>query len=182
MIFARIAALVGAVLLVGASAAEQPAYYVKDGSVFAQFAGQTYEISGADWAETYPFKSIVLTADLDSDGKLDAVIALATGGNCCPSEYAVVSHRGGSFFANATHPDFTAWNDPTLVQTPNGPLLSVRQAPDGVGNTSLEESLIQFRLEGGQLREVLNIKNAAMIVSRKTLTSKALLESGKDQL
>jgi len=163
-----------------ASAKEQPVYSINQDTVFAKVNGDTYEISGQELAELPPIKSIILTADLDSDGHLDAVISLDTGGNCCPSDFAVVTYRGDGFFAVATHPEFSAWFDPKLVTSPLGPLLLIRFAPDGVQNTSLEEYELLFRLQNGQLRLVSKLKNEAMLFSPNALTSKALVESGKE--
>jgi len=196
-IFILIAASAGAIVLSAAlpimayadKTRPQPRYFVKsvsteDGDndrIFAELGAQTYEISTAQWDNENPQKWVVLTSDLDRDGWLDTIIALSSGGTCCPPRYMVVSYRGDGFFATSTHPDFWSWQDPEIIDTPSGPVIRAVAAPAGVGDTSMEEWRYDFRLVNGRLQLVSKLQNSAMIHAKVSMTSEAVIKRGKEQ-
>ena len=59
--------------------------------LFAVIDGTDYLITN-DHFEDYRYKSIYAQEDLDGDDRDEVILEIHHGGNCCGSEYAIVSH------------------------------------------------------------------------------------------
>ena len=117
---------------------------------------------------------------MDRDGYQDALVSLHTGGNCCPPDYAVVSHRGGSFFTVYADQMVASWSPPRIVAIGDEIRLEFLTISAGAEKTAMDEILMQYALRDGQLRRVRHLKNDAMLVASRQIAAADLVAQGID--
>lgn len=110
-------------------------------------------------------KSIFAQEDLDGDGRAEVILEIHHCGNCCGSEYAIVSHRGENYFSITQHEVFDGAGFPSceLVDYKGEKLIQVVNRPDGVENTSQSIMISLLKYEYGQLTLLSQAENAALI-------------------
>ncbi len=131
------------VLLCRNISADTPIYYVEyrdpdeGGPVLLAFAnGIEYQIKHPAWEYDAPFE-LLESADFDGDGRLDTLISLTNGGNCCPESISVVSYRGDGFFTfldDAPLPG--GWGGHEVVTEQGRTIIRMHDTPTGNGNIS----------------------------------------------
>lgn len=159
--------------------AEELSYYIVDNSkldnddlprrsygedLFAVVDGKDYLITN-DHLVYYRYKSIFAKADLDGDGRDEVVLEIHHGGNCCGSEYAIVSHRGENLFSIIQHEAFDAAGFPSfeLVDVGDEKLIQVVNISTGLDNTSQTQTISLLRFEYGRLTLLSQSENASII-------------------
>ena len=145
----------------------------------AEVDGADYVIDHEAWTK-YLRIEVVETFDMDRDGYQDALVSLHTGGNCCPPDYAVVSHRGGSFFTVYADRMVASWSPPRIVAIADEIRLEFLTISAGAENTAMDESLEQYALRDGQLRRVRHLKNDAMLYATRQIVAADLVAQGAD--
>jgi len=143
--------------------------------------GRSYRITDPAW-EDLVLREILEVGDFDGDGLPDALIALDTGGNCCPQEFAVVSHRGDGFFATLGPPESMGWGGIDVIMDAGGLLIRSHHSSAGVGNTEDAEWQIDYRIRDGLITEVARRENRAALVAEPALTLDDVLESGEARM
>jgi len=121
-------------------------------------------ISNDNFQKLYS-KSIFAEIDLDQDGFKEVILEMHNGGNCCGSEYAVVSYRGENFFSIAEHDALSGAGFPTLkiIGGTNKPLLKVVNLSKGAENSSMQTDMYVLEFVLGELKAVSKTSNAALI-------------------
>ena len=174
----KLTILVFIVSTIGCSA-EELRYYIVDNSkldnadlprrsygedLFARVDDTGYLITN-DHLVDYRYKSIFAKTDLDSDGRDEVILEIHHGGNCCGSEYAIVSHRGENYFSIIQHEVFDGAGFPTfeLVDVGGEKLIQVVNISTGVDNTSQTQTISLLRFEYGQLTLLSQSENASII-------------------
>lgn len=174
----KLTILIFIVSTIGCSAKEVR-YYIVDNSkldkadlprrsygedLFAVVDGRDYLITN-DHLVDYRYKSIFAKADLDSDGRDEVILEIHHGGNCCGSEYAIVSHRGENYFSIIQHEVFDGAGFPSaeLIDAGGQKLIQVVNIPAGVDNTSQTQTISLLRFEYGQLTLLSQSENASII-------------------
>lgn len=134
--------------------------------LFVSYHGQELLISNENFSYMVR-KEILSEIDLDGDGYKEVILEMHNGGNCCGSEYALVSYRGENFFSIIEHEDLSGAAFPKLeiVEIKGKPLLKVVNLSEGVGNVSQDQYIILLELSFGQLNVVSNLKNSALLPS-----------------
>lgn len=174
----KLTILIFIVSTIGCSAKEVR-YYIVDNSkldnadfprrsygedLFAVVDGKDYLITN-DHLVDYRYKSIFAKTDLDSDGRNEVILEIHHGGNCCGSEYAIVSHRGENYFSIIQHEVFDGAGFPSaeLVDIGDEKLIQVVNIKTGVDNTSQTQTISLLRFEYGQLTLLSQSENASII-------------------
>jgi len=159
--------------------ADEVNYYISDNSksetsdlprrsyredLFVSVDGTEYLITN-EHLQIYYHKSIFAQEDLDGDGRDEVILEIHHGGNCCGSEYAIVSHRGDTYFSVIQHEVFDGAGFPTfdLVDYKGEKLIQVVNMPDGAENTSQSVSISLLKFEYGQLTLLSQSENASII-------------------
>ena len=132
--------------------------------LFAVIDGTDYLITN-DHFEDYRYKSIYAQEDLDGDGRDEVILEIHHGGNCCGSEYAVVSHRGENYFSITQHEAFDGAGFPSFefVDYKGEKLIQVVNMPNGAENTSQSIMISLLKYEYGQLTLLSQTENASLI-------------------
>ena len=132
--------------------------------LFAVIDGTDYLITN-DHFEGYRYKSIYAQEDLDGDGHDEVILEIHHGGNCCGSEYAIVSHRGENYFSISQHEVFDGAGFPSfeLVDYKGEKLIEVVNMPNGAENTSQSIMISLLKYEYGQLTILSQTENASLI-------------------
>ena len=158
---------------------EEVTYYIVDNSsidsvelprrsyredLFASINGTEYLITN-EHLQIYYHKSIFAQEDLDGDGRDEVILEIHHGGNCCGSEYAIVSHIGDTYFSIIQHEVFDGAGFPSfeLVDYKGEKLIQVVNRPDGAETTSQSIMISLFKYEYGQLTLLSQTENAALI-------------------
>ena len=158
---------------------EEVTYYIVDNSsidavdlprrsyredLFASINGTEYLITN-EHLQIYYHKSIFAQEDLDGDGRDEVILEIHHGGNCCGSEYAVVSHRGENYFSITQHEVFDGAGFPSfeLVVHKGEKLIEVVNSSTGVDNKSQSQTISLLRFEYGQLTLLSQSENASII-------------------
>ena len=161
--------------------ANEVKYYIVDNSIsetrelprrsyredlFVSVDGTEYLITN-EHLQIYYHKSIFAQEDLDGDGRDEVILEIHNGGNCCGSEYAVVSHLGKTYFSIIQHDVFNGAGFPSLnlVDINGEKLIQVVNLSEGAGNTSQTVLISLLRFEYGQLTLLSQNKNASIIPS-----------------
>lgn len=136
--------------------ADAPIYYVEyrdldeGGRVLLAFAnGIEYQIKHPAWEYDAPFE-LLESADFDGDGRLDTLISLTNGGNCCPESISVVSYRGDGFFTfldDAPLPG--GWGGHEVLTEQGRTIIRMHNAPTGGGNISRQRGQRDYAFENG---------------------------------
>jgi hypothetical protein len=133
------------------------------------------------WGELV-LREILEVGDFDGDGLPDALIAMDTGGNCCPQDFAVVSYRGGGFFATLGPPESMGWGGIDVIRGEDGLLIRSNHASSGVGNTKDREWQIDYRIREGRVTEVARRENFAELAADPVLTLEDLLGKREERM
>lgn len=158
---------------------EEVTYYIFDNSsidsvdlprrsyredLFASINGTEYLITN-EHLQIYYHKSIFAQEDLDGDGRDEVILEIHHGGNCCGSEYAIVSHRGENYFSITQHEVFDGAGFPSfeLVDYKGEKLIQVVNMPNGAENTSQSIMISLLKYEYGQLTLLSQTENASLI-------------------
>lgn len=144
----------------------------------ATVAGLEYVLDHPSWAK-YMRINVVETLDMDGDGYQEALIGLHTGGNCCPSDYAIVSHRGDDFFTIYADQMTASWDPPEIKQVNNETRVEFVTISAGADNTYMDEVIEQYALRDGHLKRVRQLSNSAMLYAEPQMTSADLAEAQK---
>jgi hypothetical protein len=145
----------------------------------AEFHGADYVIDHETWSK-YMRIDVVDTIDLDRDGYQDVLVGLHTGGNCCPPDYAVVSHRGDAFFTVYAEHIVPSWNPPEVIAVGEELRIEFLTVSGGAENTSMDEVREQYALRDGQLTLARQLHNSAMLYTERQITSLDLIETDKN--
>jgi len=132
--------------------------------LFASINGTEYLITN-EHLQIYYHKSIFAQEDLDGDGRDEVILEIHHGGNCCGSEYAIVSHRGENYFSITQHEVFDGAGFPSfeLVDYKGERLIEVVNSSTGVDNKSQSQTISLLRFEYGQLKLLSQSENASII-------------------
>lgn len=132
--------------------------------LFASINGTEYLITN-EHLQIYYHKSIFAQEDLDGDGRNEVILEIHHGGNCCGSEYAIVSHRGENYFSITQHEVFDGAGFPSfeLVDYKGEKLIQVVNMPNGAENTSQSIMISLLKYEYGQLTLLSQTENASLI-------------------
>jgi hypothetical protein len=147
-----------------------------DPVLVATTEGRSYRISDPAWGELV-LREVLETGDFDGDGLPDALIAMDTGGNCCPQDFAVVSYRGDGFFATLGPPQSMGWGGIDVITDDDGLLIRSHHASSGMGNTEDREWQIDYRIRDGLVTEVARRENLAELAADPVLTIEDVLET-----
>ena len=130
--------------------------------------GRSYRITHPAW-EDLVLREVLETGDFDGDGLPDALIAMDTGGNCCPQDFAVVSYRGNGFFTTLGPPESMGWGGIDMATDEDGLLIRSHHSSTGFGNTEDREWQIDYRIRNGRVTEVARRENRAELVADPVL-------------
>lgn len=106
--------------------------------------------------ESYGYRlgAVVIQEDLNGDGTVDAIIAVHSGGNCCPADYAFVADMGADRvngrYAITSIPDVYAWDDPVALQENGKPMVRFVSSNEGMHTDDYAETVHLFRFEGAK--------------------------------
>jgi hypothetical protein len=114
-----------------------------DRALVATTEGRSYRIADPAWGELV-LREVLETGEFDGDGLPDALIAMDTGGNCCPQDFAVVSYRGDGFFATLGPPESMGWGGLDVTKDDYGLLIRSHHTSSGMGNTENREWQIDY--------------------------------------
>lgn len=145
----------------------------------AEVDGADYVIDHEAWAK-YLCMEVFETFGMDRDGYQDALVSQHTGGNCCATDCAVVSHRGGSFFTVYADQMVASWSPPRILALGGEIWLEFLTISAGAENTTMDEILEQYALRDGQLRRVRRLKNDAMLFATRQTAAADLVAQGID--
>jgi hypothetical protein len=121
--------------------------------------------------EDFPFKEIFAVRDLDGDGYDEAVIKGHRGGNCCGDTYFVISKRGDQFFTLQTHDALSGWPALQIIELDGKPTFSVRNASEGIGNTSQETTISLLQYKNGEIVLLSTVANNALLAAEVEINS-----------
>jgi hypothetical protein len=178
--------------------ADEVKYYIVDNSkseisdlprrsyredLFVSVDGTEYLITN-EHLQIYYHKSIFAQEDLDGDGRDEVILEIHHGGNCCGSEYAIVSHKGDTYFSIIQHEVFDGAGFPSfeLVDYKGEKLIQVVNAPDGAENSSQTVSISLLRFEYGQLTLLSQSENASIIPAIVEVNSFEFDEDNPEQI
>jgi len=138
---------------------EQPRRSYQD--LFVQVDGREYLVTN-EHLQVYPFKSIFKVIDLDQDGRDEAILEIAHGGNCCGPEFVVVSPRDKYFYSISQHSSLDGAFFPKLsvLEKENRLLLQSRTIS---ATLDMGEVITLLEFIHGELLEVSRVVNAALL-------------------
>jgi len=134
------------------------------------------------WYVTHFYKSIKAIVDLDGDGIDEVLLQTHSGGNCCGYTYLIVKRIDEGFYSILGHEELQGWPSVSINQLENWSSLLVKNSSGGVGNTSMEETLVELELIDGKLRLISKSSNKAMVHAVMQVTSEELKEIGDKTL
>lgn len=119
-------------------------------AVLAFLDGIEYEVRHPNWDVLQPY-SVDQSADLDGDGRLETLIRVSHGGNCCPADISILSYRGEGFFTYLDeNPISGGWGGVEIVTEAGRPIIRVHDAPAGHGNLAHQRSERDYALINGR--------------------------------
>lgn len=119
-------------------------------AVLAYLEGIEYEVQHPNWDVLQPY-SVEQSADLDGDGRLETLIRVSHGGNCCPADISILSYRGDRFFTYLDEsPISGGWGGVEIVTEAGRPLIRVHDAPAGHGNLLAQRGERNYTLVNGR--------------------------------
>lgn len=125
-------------------------HYTEARELKAFVDGIEYQIPHSSWDGLQPY-FIDGSADLDGDGRLETLIRVSHGGNCCPEDISILSYRGDGFF---TYLDKTpisgGWGGVEIVQELGRPIIRIHDEPLGIGNLATERSQRDYAIINGR--------------------------------
>ena len=133
-----------------------PVYYIdyrganaRNNVLMAYVNGVEYELPHPNWEGVYPFL-IDASADLDGDGRLETLVRVGGGGNCCPADVSIVSYRGNGFFTYIDKsPIPGGWGGLEIVHEQGQNLIRVFDVPIGVGSTEWRRKQRDYVIKEG---------------------------------
>jgi hypothetical protein len=138
--------------------ADTPIYYVEyrdpdEGGrvLLAYLNGLEYQLVHPAWEYDAPFE-VHENADFDGDGRLDFLVSVTNGGNCCPESISVISYRGDGFFTfldDAPLPG--GWGGHEVVTEQGRTLIRMHDTPSGSGNASRQRGQRDYAFSGGSM-------------------------------
>ena len=103
-------------------------------SILAYHDGIEYEVTHPNSDILRP-NAIGESADLDGDGRLETIISMSHGGNCCPPDISILSYRGEGFFTYIDEkPIAGGWGGLEIVTEAGRPIVRLRDTPVGDSN------------------------------------------------
>ena len=140
---------------------DTPVYDVKfrsleDGgnTVTAYLHGIEFEVPHPNWDVLRPY-AIEQSADLDGDGRSEAVVRLTHGGNCCPSDISIISYRGAGFFTYLDDTPITGgWGGVELVEEAGRPILRVHDSHAGFQNLETARGQRDYAMINGRIEHI----------------------------
>lgn len=138
--------------------ADTPIYYVEhrdpdEGGrvLLAYLNGLEYQLRHPAWEYDAPFE-VHENADFDGDGRLDTLISLTNGGNCCPESISVVSYRGDGFFTFLDEtPIVGGFGGTELVFDQGRPIIRVHDAASGAKSTNRQRGERDYAFINGHI-------------------------------
>ena len=119
-------------------------------AVLAYFNGIEFEVRHPNWDVLQPY-SVEQSADLDGDGRLETLIEVSHGGNCCPSDISILSYRGDGFFTYLDEtPISGGWGGIEIVKQAGRPIIRVHDEPAGHGNLLVQRGERDYALINGR--------------------------------
>lgn len=119
-------------------------------AILAYLNGIEYEVPNPNWDVLQPY-SVEQSADLDGDGRLETLIRVSHGGNCCPAEISILSYRGDGFFTYIDEsPISGGWGGVEIVTEAGRPIIRVHDAPAGAGNLAWQRGQRDFAIVNGR--------------------------------
>ena len=119
-------------------------------AVLAYLNGIEYEVQHPNWDVMQPY-SVEQSADLDGDGRLETLIRVSHGGNCCPADISILSYRGDGFFTYLDEtPISGGWGGVEIVTEAGRPIIRVHDAPAGHGNLLAQRGERDYTLVNGR--------------------------------
>ena len=125
---------------------------VEDGghAVLAYLDGIEYEVQHPNWDVLQPY-SVEQSADLDGDGRLETLIRVSHGGNCCPADISISSYRGDRFFTYLDEtPISGGWGGVEIATEAGQPIIRVHDAPAGHDNLLAQRGERDYALVNGR--------------------------------
>ena len=129
--------------------------------LFVEIDGREYLVTN-EHLQVYPFKSIFKVIDLDRDGRDEAILEIAHGGNCCGPEFIVVSPRDKYFYSISRHSSLDGAIFPKLsvLEKENRLLLQSRTIS---ATLDMGEVITLLEFIHGEFLEVSRVVNAALL-------------------
>ena len=119
-------------------------------AVLAYLDGIEFEVRHPNWDVLQPY-SVEQSADLDGDGRLEALIRVSHGGNCCPADISILSYRGDRFFTYLDEtPISGGWGGVEIVTEAGRPIIRVHDAPAGAGNLLAQRGQRDYAIVNGR--------------------------------
>ena len=147
----------------------KPARRSEFDDLFAVINGRTYLIEN-EILNDYSL-SLFSIIDLDGDGLNEAIIEMDSGGNCCGSSYAIVSHRGNGFFSVQTHDELSGWPVLSIIFRNLRPLIRVLNSVEGMDTVSIEETEALISFDTGKLILLNKSYNSGLIYAEQELNA-----------
>ena len=164
---------------------EEEMLYDKRFKLFVEENGIKYVIELDDpelWYVTNFYKTIEAVVDLDGDGIDEVLLKTQSGGNCCGPTFHVIKQVDEGFYDILSHEEVQGWPSVSINQFENRTSLLIKNASVGVGNTSMEETLVEIELIDGRLRLISKSSNKAMLHAVMQVTSEELKTIGDKTL
>lgn len=138
--------------------ADTPIYYMEhrdpdEGGrvLLAYLNGLEYQLTHPAWEYDALFE-VNENADFDGDGRLDTLISLTNGGNCCPDSISVVSYRGDGFFTFLDEEPLPgAWGGHEVVTEQGRSIIRMHDTPTGHDNTERQRGQRDYAFSGGRM-------------------------------
>lgn len=119
-------------------------------AILAYLDGIEYEVPHPNWDVLQPY-SVEQSADLDGDGRLETLIEVSHGGNCCPSDISILSYRGDGFFTYLDAiPIPGGWGGVEILTEAGRPIIRIHDAPAGTGNLASQRGQRDYALVNGR--------------------------------
>lgn len=118
-------------------------------AVLAILDGIQYEIQHPNWDVFQPY-SVEQSADLDGDGRLETLIEVGHGGNCCPLELSILSYRGSGFFTYLDEsPISGGWGGTQIVEEAGRLIIRIHDVPAGHENLATQRGQRDYAVING---------------------------------
>ena len=119
-------------------------------AILAYLDGIEYEVPHPNWDVLQPY-SVEQSADLDGDGRLETLIEVGHGGNCCPLELSILSYRGGGFFTYLDEsPISGGWGGTEIVEEAGRLIIRIHDVPAGHENLTAQRGERDYALINGR--------------------------------
>lgn len=138
--------------------ADTPVYYVENrdadqgGNVLlAYLNGVEYQLSHPAWDILTPVE-VMDRVDIDGDGRLDTLVSVTTGGNCCADSISIASYRGDGFFTFLDETPLTGgWGGHEVVKEQGHQVIRINDTPTGYGNQDAHRGQRDYAFVNGHM-------------------------------